>query len=237
MKFIVLDTETSGIMDYKRPADAEGQPRVAEVALIYLDENLKVEREYQAYVQPDGWEVEPGAYAINGLTVDFLLENGVPIEMPLAVYSQAILEGRSVIAHGAQFDCKMMRAELRRLEAKTAAEQKRDVDEGADLFEKTRSLCIMHGLLSHAKQTGRWLNKYDPEGNVLLTKAGTPAGGMPKLTDACRYYSIPLPEKAHGALDDARVAALIFKAMVDEGFDREAIVHYSKNYEAIRDAK
>lgn len=224
MKFIVLDTETSGLMDYKRPADAEGQPRVAEVGLIYLDDDLNVEKEYNAYVQPDGWVVEPDAFAINGLTTEFLKEHGVPIQMVLAVYSQAILQGYSVVAFGAQFDCKMMRAEFRRAGLN-------------DLFEQTKSLCIMRGLMSHAKQTGRWLNKYDPEGNILLTQKGVPAGGMPKLTDACRYYGIPLPEKAHGGLGDARAAALIFAAMVKEGFDRQAIVHYSKDYEAIRDAK
>lgn len=223
MKFVVIDTETSGLMDYDRGADAEGQPRVAEVGLIFLDDKLMVEREYQTYVQPDGWEVEPEAYEINGLTTEFLREHGVPIQMPLAVYAQAILEGRSVVSFGAQFDCKMMRGEFR--------QYKLD-----DLFEQTKSLCIMRGLMSHAKQTGRRLNKYDAEGNIKLTKAGVPAGGMPKLTDACRYFDISLPEKAHGALGDARVAALIYKAMVDEGFAGEAIVHYSKDYETIRNA-
>jgi DNA polymerase III subunit epsilon len=225
MGFIVLDTETSGIMDYKRPADAPGQPRVAEVALIYLDDNLNVEREYQAYITPARqWLMEPGATAINGLTDEFLHEKGIGIEHALEVYSEAIHEGRSVVAHGAQFDCKMMRAEMRHA----------GMD---DLFERTKSLCIMRGLMSHAKQTGRWLYKYDDQGEVLLTKKGEPAGGMPKLTDACRYFNIPLPEKAHGALGDAQAAALIFKAMVAEGFDREAIVHYSKDYEAIRNAQ
>jgi DNA polymerase III subunit epsilon len=223
-KTIVLDTETSGIMDYKRPADAEGQPRVAEVGLIFLDETLKVEREYQTYIQPDGWDLGPDAIAVHGLTIDFLREHGVPVQMPLAIYTQAILEGRDVIAHGAQFDCKMMRAELRRA----------GLD---DLFEQTRSLCIMRGLMSHAKQTGRWLYKYDEKGDILLTKKGEPAGGMPKLTDACRYFNIPIVDKAHGALGDARLATLIYQAMVAEGFDREATVHYSKNHEEIRNAQ
>lgn len=225
MGFIVLDTETSGIMDYARPADAVGQPRVAEIALIYLDDKLNVEREYQTYIMPAGkWQMEPGAIKINGLTDDTLNEKGILIEHALEVYCEAIREGRSVVSHGAQFDCKMMRAELRHA----------GMD---DLFERTKSLCIMRGLMSHAKQTGRWLYKYDENGDVLLTKKGEPSGGMPKLTDACRYFNIPLPEKAHGALGDAQAAALIFKAMVAEGFDREAIVHYSKDYEAIRNAQ
>ena len=33
MKFVVLDTETSGLFDYCKPADADGQPRLAEIAL------------------------------------------------------------------------------------------------------------------------------------------------------------------------------------------------------------
>lgn len=219
MKYIVLDTETSGVMDYKRPADAVGQPRVAEVGLIYLDEDLQVEREYNRYVLPAGWEMEPGATAVNGLTTEELIRLGVPISEVLDVYSMAISEGRAVVAFGAQFDCKMMRAELRRAEMD-------------DLFEATRNICCMRSLMSHAKQTGRRLVKYDTDGEPMPT-----AKGWPKLTDACRYFSIPLPEKAHGALGDARVTSLIFAAMVAEGFDRTPEVHHAKNYEEIRSAQ
>jgi DNA polymerase III epsilon subunit-like protein len=216
MGYIVIDTETSGLMDYKRDADAPGQPRVAEFAAIYLDDDLNIEREWNNYVMPDGWEMEPGAIESNGLTTDFLIEHGFPISAILDTYTQAIKEGRAVIAYGAQFDCKMMRAELRRAGR-------------PDLFEETPNICIMRSLLSHAKQTGRKLIKYDDNGEPKETSRG-----WAKLSDACRYYGLPIPSKPHKAIVDAELTVRIFRAMVAEGFDRTPTIHYAKDLEAIR---
>lgn len=217
-RYIVIDCETNGLMDYKRDADAPGQPRVAEFAAVYLDADLNIEREWNNYVQPEGWVMEPGATEANGLTTEFLIEHGLPIQMILEVYAQAIKEGRAVIAYGAQFDCKMMRAEFRRAGL-------------PDLFEETPNICIMRSLLSHAKQTGRKLVKYDADGNPQEK-----AKGWPKLSDACRYYNIPVPPKPHKGIIDAGVTAQIFRAMVGEGFDRTPTIHYAKDLEAIRNA-
>lgn len=212
--YIVIDTETSGLMDYKRPADAEGQPRVAEFAAIFLDADLNVEREYQTYIKPDGWIMDPQATAINGLTDDDLELTGVPVALVLAAYTLAITEGRSVVAYGAQFDCKMMRAELRRA----------GLD---DLFEKTPNICLMRSARSFAKQIGR-----------DLVKAGGSNKGWPKLTDLCDFLGVPYDtEAAHGALEDARLANACFKKMVELGFDRTPEVHHAKDHDAIRNAK
>lgn len=212
MKFAVLDTETSGLMDYARPADADGQPRVAEVALIYLDELLNVEHVFQSYVEPNGWTMDPQATLINGLTDEKLREGGIPIGMVLDTYSAAIIdEKRAIVAFGAQFDCKMMRAELRRAG--------RD-----DLFEQTQNICLMRSARPFAKMVGR-----------VLTKAGGSNKGWPKLTDLCEFLGIA-PGQAHGALSDARDATACLQTMVALGFDPQPTVHHAKDYDAIRNA-
>ena len=33
MKYAVIDTETSGLFDFSKPAEAEGQPRLASLAI------------------------------------------------------------------------------------------------------------------------------------------------------------------------------------------------------------
>ena len=92
MKYVALDTEGSGLFDYTKPADAEGQPRLAELAMIFVNDDLEVEGTYQAYVQPDGWEMQPGATKENGLTTEFLREKGVAVADVLCAYSAAINE-------------------------------------------------------------------------------------------------------------------------------------------------
>lgn len=130
MKFCVIDTEGSGLFDFKAPADAPGQPRLAELAMVLLKEDLSIEEEYRSLVKPDGWEMHPDATAINGLTTQRLLEEGQPIDIVLNVYQQAIREGYAIAAFNAQHDCKTMRAEFRRIG--------RD-----DLFTETKNVCLM----------------------------------------------------------------------------------------------
>ncbi|WP_336801756.1 3'-5' exonuclease [Kaistia sp. MMO-174] len=132
--FLILDTETSGLFDFTQPADAPGQPHLAQVGLIYLDHVGATPRRKGAYVRPNGWSMEAGASAVNGLTDQFLREHGTDVEMILDTYEQAIDEGRVVVAFNAQFDTKVMRAELRR-------------SGRPDLFERTRNICVMRPMM------------------------------------------------------------------------------------------
>lgn len=220
--FMVCDTETNGLMDFKRDADAPGQPRVAEFAAILLDEQGHVESEWQRYICPpllaDGtreWLMSPETTAINRITDDILLAEGVPIKEVLDWYeTRIVLEDRAVVAFHAQFDCKMMRAEYRRAGR-------------PDLFERTRNTCLMRSARPFAKSLGR-----------DLVKAGGNNKGWPKVTDLVTFLGLNFdPNTLHGALADARVETCCFQDMLKLGFDPAPIVHQAKNLEEIRSAK
>ncbi|WP_293880504.1 3'-5' exonuclease [Sphingomonas sp.] len=218
--FMVFDTETNGLMDYKRPADAPGQPRVAEFAAILLDAEGNVEQEFQRYIKPpwseDGpdWLMTLEATTVNKITDEVLLNEGVPIKEVLEWYGERINEGYAVVAFGAQFDCKMMRSEFRRAEMD-------------DLFERTRNVCLMRSARPFAKSIGR-----------EIIKAGGSNKGWPKNTDLANFLGVIYdPATLHGALCDARMTTANFRAMLDLGFVPEPEVHHAKNYEEIRDAK
>lgn len=200
MKYAVIDTEGSGLFDYKRPADAEGQPRLAELVVIFLDEKLEIEREYQAYIKPEGWEMTARATEVNGLTTEFLLEKGVPVAEPLAVYTEAVKAGYVIVAHNAQHDCKQIRAELRRA----------GMD---DLFERTPNICTMRGLTDVCR----------------IPPAGGRGGyKFPKLSEACVHFG--LAELGdHSARNDAIACLHLFRKMHEIGVVPEARVHFAKN--------
>lgn len=214
MGYIVIDTETNGTYVYKYPrghdnagqpypADGPHQARVAELAIVYCDDEFRVEREYQTYIKPDGWIMDPAsdAYRINGLRTEFLEERGIPMVEALAHYQVAILSGRAVVAYNAQFDCKAMRGEARRLLL-------------PDLFERTYNVCAMRSAMT-----------LEPR----VEKLGDKKGGYPKLTDVAAHFGIPYPQK-HSALDDARVTVLVAKALQDAGALLTPAVHRAKNY-------
>lgn len=210
--YIVIDTETSGLYIYKNPdgtphpADAPDQPRMAELAIIFTDDDFNIEREYQAYIQPNGWHMTAEATKFNGLTDEFLQRHGVPVQMALAVYTQAILSGRAVVAYGAQFDCKCVRGEFRH--------EKLD-----DLFDQTLNTCAMQASMRLTPKV------------VKLDENGQPsgAGGYPKLSDVVAHFGLP-PYKKHSALDDARVTADIAKRLKAAGVLAEPKVHRAKKH-------
>lgn len=129
-KYIIFDTETSGLFNFKLPADDPTQPRLAQFGAITIDHIGAEPNRVGMYIRPNGWVMEPGASAANGLTTEFLHANGRPIDDALNFYSSLIRAGYVAVAYHAQFDCKMMRAEFRRAN--------RD-----DLFSITKNICLM----------------------------------------------------------------------------------------------
>lgn len=217
--FLVIDTESNGLFDYKRSAEAAEQPRLVEFAAILVDANGDKEEEFQRYILPDGWKMTPEATEVNGITDEMLREKGVPVAEVLDFYTTQILSGRAVVAFAAQHDCKIMRGELRRREAIRADFEHRAMNEEADLFTRTPNVCLMRQARPFAKTIGR-----------ELVKAGANNKGWPKLTDLMNFLGVIYdPTSLHGALADCRGAEACFRLMLDQGFQPEPTVYFSKD--------
>jgi DNA polymerase III subunit epsilon len=199
--YIILDCENSGLFDFSKPADAEGQPRLAELAMIYANENLEFERDYTGYVKPDGWEMSAETTAINGITNEHLAEHGLPIVEVLNVYHSAIKEGRIVIAYNAQFDLKQLRGESRRA----------GLD---DLFETTPNVCAMRASTDVCR---------------IPYKNGRAGFKFPKLSEACEFFKIEQSGQ-HTAMGDAIACWKISQKLKEIGKLPDAAVHYAKNH-------
>jgi len=200
VKYIVCDTEGSGLFDYKRPADAEGQPRLAELVLIFVDEDMNIEREYQAYIKPDGWIMPDDTAKIHGLTQDILMEKGIPVVEAIAVYNEAVAEGRVMVAHNSQHDAKQIRAELRRAGM-------------PDQFESAPNICTMRALTD--------VCKIPPNG-------GRGGYKWPKLSEAAVFFHFD-EFGDHSAMNDARVCLKLLRKLKELDALPEAKVHLAKN--------
>jgi DNA polymerase III epsilon subunit-like protein len=200
-KFAVIDTETSGLFDFSKPADADGQPRLAHLAMILLDADFSVERTIDLFVKPDGWEMVAGGEAarVNGLTTEYLNERGVPVVEALAAYAQVIDDGYVIAAFNAQYDTKVMRGEMRRA----------GID---DRFERTPNVCVMRALTDICqvpRKTGRGFK-------------------FPKLAEACAHFEMT-NEAEHTASGDAQACLSLLLKLRDLGALPDAAVHYAKN--------
>lgn len=194
-----VDCETSSLFDFSRPADAPGQPRLAAVSLIRATPGFAITDQQTFFVKPDGWRMDPGAMAVNGLTDDFLAEHGVPIAEVLDAYEAVLDEGRALIAFNAQFDTKVMRAELRRAGRK-------------DRFDSTPNVCVMRKCIGVCK----------------IPKTNGRGYKFPKLVEAMSHFKLPQPE-AHTAAGDALSAVMIARMLSQIGVDLSPEVHYAKS--------
>ena len=184
-KFVVFDTETTGLFDFKLPADDPSQPRLASVAFIITDEDGQTIEAAKHYIKPDGWEMSPETTAINGLTTEFLAEHGAPITEVLDLYTGYIESGLIVAAFNAQFDCKVMRAELRRAGR-------------PDLFEDTRNTCVMRGL-----------KPYKDQGLAIK------GGQFVKLDAACDFFGIINAEAHDAMGDAEAAREILMRLIAD----------------------
>lgn len=159
---LVFDTETNGLFDFSKPADDPSQPRLASVGFIEVDEGLRVTGERSHLIKPDGWVMGEEAGRVNGLTMERLHDEGIPVAEVLDYYETMIRAGRVAVAFNAQWDCKMMRAELRRAG--------RD-----DLFQITRNICVMRPMTDICQ---------------LMPAGGRAGYKFPKLSEALEHIGV-----------------------------------------------
>lgn len=199
--YLLIDTETSGLFDFSKPADADGQPRLAELAMILIDPTDRGgAMEHNFLIRPEGWEIGPEMGAINGLTQALLDDQGVPVSEAIAAYAAAIDHGAIVVTFNAQFDTKVMRGEMRRA----------GVD---DRFEKTPNICAMRALTNVCnipKKTGRGVK-------------------FPKFAEAYAHFFGQPPEGQHTARGDCNALLEIFMEMFQRDLLPEPAVFFAKN--------
>lgn len=172
--YCILDTETSGLFDFSRPADAEGQPRLASIAMLLADDHLNLIASSSYLIRPDGWEMSAEAESVNGLSQALLNEHGVRIRPLLASYEHLLCEGYTIVAHNAQFDTKVMRGEMRRAGM-------------IDLYDQTPTICTMKILTDVCRIPSRNGRGYK----------------WPRLSEAISFCLQRDHVNAHGALPDA----------------------------------
>jgi len=198
--YVAIDTEGTGLFRYDQPADADGQPRMASLAMIFLTPELEVEREYHQFIRPDNWSMSAEASKITGLTDEYLNEHGIPVIEALNEYQSAIDNGYVFTAHNSQHDAKQLRAELRRA----------GMD---DKFEQTPNICTMRTMTN--------ICKIPPKGN---------RGGYkwPALSEALLFiHAEQLGD--HSALNDARGVVELLRYLKRTNNLPDARVHYAKN--------
>jgi len=115
MKSLIIDTETSGLMNFKEAADAPGQPRVCSLAALLVDSQHNVISHMNFLIKPIGWTFDNDCEAaeINGFTHERLMDEGISINDVLDAYNAITDLSDVIVGYNVAFDQKMIRAEYR----------------------------------------------------------------------------------------------------------------------------
>lgn len=203
-KYLVFDVETTGLFDFSKPADHPEQPRLAHLNCIYADGEGNKVAQHDFLIKPDEtWTAQNFADLEspsnpNPLTREILERDGVPLADALAEYSGAIQRGLIATAYNAQFDCKVMRSELRRS----------GMD---DLFSQTKNICVMRPMTGVCKIPNKNRGGFK----------------FPSLTEALEHLSIKLTN-AHSADADTEGARVVLQWLIRAKLLPEAKVHHAK---------
>lgn len=179
--YLFLDTETSGLFDYSKPADAPGQPRAAQIGMVFVNPAFEIEAEHEFLIRPEGWEMEAEATKVTGLTTEHLKANGVQIAEALQLYASGITARRVVAGFNCQFDLKQMRAEMRRAGME-------------DHYLQTRNLCLM------------WATRA-----IVGARGANGAVKIPTLKEACDFFGVEQPQAHSALADARSAYHLMLK--------------------------
>lgn len=102
MRFIMLDTETTGLK-------VEEGHRLIEIGCIELSDRQITERTLHFYVNPER-DIDEGAIAVHGITLDKLSDK--PRFAEIAQEFIAFIAGSKLVIHNAPFDLGFLDAEL-----------------------------------------------------------------------------------------------------------------------------
>ncbi|KXW56669.1 MAG: DNA polymerase III subunit epsilon [Betaproteobacteria bacterium] len=105
MRYVVLDTETTGL------ETAKGN-RVIEIGLVEIINRQLTGRTFHQYLNPDR-DSEPGALEKHGLTTEFLADK--PRFPQIVDEFLAFIEGSTLVIHNAVFDIGFLDYELQRV--------------------------------------------------------------------------------------------------------------------------
>jgi len=101
---IILDTETTGL------SPAQGH-RVIEVGCVEMIDRCLTGNHFHYYINPEGKEVDPGAYRVHGINNEFL--NDKPTFKDIYKDLIEYIRGAELVIHNAPFDVGFLNSEFR----------------------------------------------------------------------------------------------------------------------------
>ena len=111
---LLLDTETSGLVkDELDPLDP-GQPHMVQLGVQLYDDQWVKRGHLSTLIKPEGWEIEPQAEGVHGISTRLCHRYGIPLRAALVPLMEYCGIARRIVGHNIEFDRKIVKASIRR---------------------------------------------------------------------------------------------------------------------------
>ncbi|MGM5631141.1 DNA polymerase III subunit alpha [Apibacter raozihei] len=187
MKFLVFDTETTGLpANANAPvSDSDNWPRMVQIAWQLHDENGDLVENYDFIIKPEGYDIPFNAQKIHGISTEKALAEGHDLKTVLDQFNQVLAENPILVGQNISFDIPIV---------------------GAEFYRKSLENNIAELNLIDTAQ----------EGTSYCAIPGGPGGGFkyPKLSELYeRLFGYGFDE-AHNAAADVNATAQAFWELV-----------------------
>ncbi len=179
------DTETTGLPDFKKPAEDPSHPHIVQLGAILCDASRRVVSEINVLIRPDGWTVPPEATAIHGITQEMAERYGLKLETAIKLFLALADRAELLVAHNYDFDEKMVRREFHHIGAPVVAEA----------FRARAKYCTMKAATPICQLPGKYGFKW------------------PNLQEAHTHFLGRPFDGAHDAMADVRACMAVYYAM------------------------
>ncbi len=189
MKALIFDTETTGMVVFRKPPEDASQPDLIQLGMLMIEtDDWKPRARHSVLVQlNEGVRIDPGAHAAHGISEADCARYGIVPMVACSLFNQACLQADIIVAHNLAFDISIMKTALHRLGSKPHR------------LDGRQMVCTKEYSTDILKLPGKYGYKW------------------PTLAEAYRHYTGKEIEGAHDALVDTEACAEIFRGLVQEG--------------------
>ena len=189
MKALIFDTETTGMVQFRKPPEDESQPDLIQLGMLLVEtSDWKPRARHSLLVQlADGVRIEPGAQEAHGISEEDCARYGVAPVVACSLFNQACMQADIIVAHNLSFDTSIMKTALYRIGNKPHR------------LDGRQHVCTKEASTDVLKLPGKYGYKW------------------PTLAEAYRHYAGREIEGAHDALVDTEACLQVFRGLVQEG--------------------
>jgi DNA polymerase-3 subunit epsilon len=189
MKALIFDTETTGMVQFRKPPEDPSQPDLIQLGMLLVDtSDWKAMARHSLLVKlKDGVTIDPGAKEAHGISEEECAAYGVAPIVACSLFNQACMQADVIVAHNLSFDVSIMKTALFRIGNKPHR------------LDGRQHVCTKETSTDVLKLPGKYGYKW------------------PTLAEAYRHYTGDEIEGAHDALVDTEACLEVFRGLVQAG--------------------